>query len=180
MVRSRSLRTRVIGAAAATLVVVAAAGCSSGGSGGGSADASPTTPAGKPATVGITNTSLGNILDNAQGRTLYLFKKDSGTTSACTGACTTFWPPLTATGTPIAGSGASSSLLGTTKRSDGSSQVTYNGHPVYTYTGDHNTGDTTGEGLVAFGGAWYALDAAGNQVTASGSSSSSGGGGLGY
>ncbi len=80
------------------------------------------------------------------------------------------------TGSPTAGSGANASLIATTMRSDGKSQVVYNGHPVYLYTGDHRAGDTTGQGLVAFGGGWFALSAAGDQVSG-GSPSSSGGNG---
>jgi hypothetical protein len=83
---------------------------------------------------------------------------------------------------PTAGSGANASMLGTTPRSDGKPQVTYNGHPLYTYSGDQNPGDTNGEGISAFGGLWYAVSAVGKQVVgqASRSSSSGGGGGFSY
>ena len=130
------------------------------------------------ATVGVANTGLGNILVNSAGRTLYMFGKDTGTQSTCTGACAQNWPPLLATGTPTVGSGATASMLGTTTRSDGGRQVTYNGHPLYLFVGDKKPGDTNGQGLTAFGGSWFALSAAGNQV--SGQASNSGGGGLGY
>ncbi len=128
-------------------------------------------------TVGVTTTSLGDTLVDAQGRTLYLFQKDSGTKSACTGACATAWPPLTAAGTPTVGSGASASLVATAMRSDGKTQVVYNGHPVYRFSGDQKAGDTAGQGLVAYGGSWFAVSPAGDQISGS---TSSGGGGNGY
>lgn len=93
---------------------------------------------------------LGNILTNAQGFTLYVYSKDSNGTSACTGACAGIWPPLTASGTPTAGSGVTGTL-GTITRADGSTQVTYNGKPLYTYVKDTSPGDTTGQGVA---GAW--------------------------
>jgi predicted lipoprotein with Yx(FWY)xxD motif len=159
------------GLAAVALVASALAGC-----GGGSSNASapPKTTGGQSATVDVANSGLGNILVDSQGRTLYLFNKDSGTTSECTGTCATNWPPLRASGKPTAANGAKASAVGTTTRSDGKSQVTYNGHPVYRFAQDTKPGDTNGEGLTAFGGSWFALSAAGNQV--SGQSSNTGGG----
>jgi len=173
------------GAVALPLAVLAIAGCGGGGGGNASAATSPPkTPSGRTATVGVASEgNLGRILVDSQGRTLYLFQKDSGTKSACFGACATNWPPVRATGKPTAGSGLKASLLGTTRRSDGKPQVTYNGHPLYTFVGDQKPGDTTGQAIKAFGGSWFVLDNAGNQVTAkpaSGSTGSSGGGGLGY
>jgi predicted lipoprotein with Yx(FWY)xxD motif len=159
--------------AALPLAAVALAGC-------GSASASPappTTASGKPATVGIANSSIGKILVNSKGRTLYLFQKDTGARSACTGACAKNWPPLLASGKPTLGSGARASLIGTANRSAGRPQVTYNGHPLYLFVGDHKAGDTNGQGVNAFGAGWYALSQAGAQVTASPSISSGGGGG---
>jgi predicted lipoprotein with Yx(FWY)xxD motif len=103
-----------------------------------------------------------------------MFGKDAGTKSACYGACAQNWPPLRSTGKPTAGSGADASLLGTTSRTDGKPQITYNGHPVYQFSSDSNSGDTNGEGINAFGGIWYALSASGNQVV--GTPSNSGGG----
>jgi predicted lipoprotein with Yx(FWY)xxD motif len=124
----------------------------------------PTTSKPQPASVGVANTGLGNVLVNSQGRTLYMLSADSRTTSACTGQCATFWPPLTMTGSPTAGSGANASLLGTIKRTDGSSQVTYNGHPLYTFAQDAKAGDTNGQGVVAFGGTWRVLSPSGAQI----------------
>jgi predicted lipoprotein with Yx(FWY)xxD motif len=98
--------------------------------------------------------------------------------SACSGACASLWPPVRANGKPSVGDGANASQVGTTTRSDGAPQVTYNGHPLYLYQGDQKPGDTSGQGLSAFGAAWYALSPARNQIT--GQASSSGGGGSGY
>jgi predicted lipoprotein with Yx(FWY)xxD motif len=170
------LTTLLAGAAAVLLATLALAGCGSGSS---TAQAAPKTASGQSATVGIANTSLGNILVNSAGRTVYLFGKDTGTQSTCTGPCAQKWPPLLAKGTPTTGSGATSSMLGTTTRSDGGRQVTYNGHPLYHFVGDKKPGDTNGQGLTAFGGSWFALTAAGNQVSGQGTNSG-GGGGLGY
>jgi predicted lipoprotein with Yx(FWY)xxD motif len=89
------------------------------------------------------------------------------------------WPPVRSGGKPTAGKGLTASELGTTARSDGKPQVTYNGHPLYLFAGDHNPGDTNGQGLNAFGAKWYVLSPAGNQITKSaGGSSSSGGNGV--
>jgi predicted lipoprotein with Yx(FWY)xxD motif len=168
--------TFLAGAAAIPLVALVVAGCggSASSSTGSSASTPPKTTNGAPATVGVASTGLGKTLVDAQGRTLYLFKKDSGTTSACTGACAGAWPPVRANGKPTAGSGANASLLGTTVRSDGARQVTYNGHPLYLFVMDKKPGDTNGQGKTAFGAAWFALSPPGNQV--SGSASKSGGG----
>jgi len=148
------------------LTVVALAGCGGGGNKASTTPVAPKTANGAPATVGVANVGLGKILVNSRGRTLYLFQKDSGTTSACSGACAVNWPPLRASGKPTLGSGANSSLVGTTTRSDGRPQVTYNGHPLYLFSGDVTAGDTNGEGANAFGGLWYAVSPAGNQVVA--------------
>jgi predicted lipoprotein with Yx(FWY)xxD motif len=171
----KTTTTSIASLAALALVAVLAAGC--GGSGNGNASAAPPKTAnGKPATVGVTNSGLGNILVNSQGRTLYMFQKDMGTRSECTGACTANWPPLRANGKPTVGSGLKASSIGTTMRSDGKPQVTYNGHPLYLFIGDHKPGDTNGEGVNAFGASWFALSSAGNQISAPSSS----GGGNGY
>jgi predicted lipoprotein with Yx(FWY)xxD motif len=114
--------------------------------------------------VNLKSTKLGKILVDNKGRTLYLFEKDTKNKSNCSGACAVAWPPLVTTGSAKAGSGVNQKLLGTTKRSKGT-QVTYNGHPLYRFTGDHNTaGQTNGEGLNAFGAHWYVLNASGNKI----------------
>jgi predicted lipoprotein with Yx(FWY)xxD motif len=138
------------------VAALAVAGCGGGGS------ASPTPPktaGGRAAKFGVGSVALGKIL--------YLFKKDSGTTSSCFGACAASWPPLRARGTPTVGSGAKASLVATTMRSDGKAQVTYNGHPLYRFSGDEKAGDTNGEGVNAFGGNWYVVDPSGNQIVTS-------------
>ena len=103
--------------------------------------ATPKTSSGASATVGVSNSSLGSILVNSTGRTLYLFKADVGMQSACTGACATTWPPLLATGKPTAGAGLTASKLATITRSDGTRQITYNGHPLYLFVKDQKPGD---------------------------------------
>ena len=159
------------------LAALAVAGCG-GNSGATAPPPSPKTANERSATIGAANTSLGQILVDSNGRTLYLFKKDNGTKSACSGACADAWPPVRADGKPTVGAGADASHVGTTRRSDGKPQVTYNGHPLYLYQGDQKPGDTTGQGSTGFGAAWYALSPAGNEVT--GQASSSGGGGSSY
>src|SRR5690348_3490749 len=109
------------------------------------------------AKVSLASTSLGKILVNSGGRTLYLFEKDKNGKSACSGACAANWPPLLTTGKPIAGAGIKASLLGSTRRSDGKLQVTYNHHPLYTFVMDKAKGQTKGENLDFFGGEWYVL-----------------------
>jgi predicted lipoprotein with Yx(FWY)xxD motif len=162
------------GAAVLPLVAFAVAGC--GGSSNSSASAATTHGS---ATVDVASSSLGKILVDSKGRTLYLFKKDKGTKSACFGACATNWPPVRAT-KPTVSSGLTASKAATTKRSDGKSEVTYNGHPLYLFAGDKKPGDTSGQGVNAFGGSWFAVSPAGTQVsgsTTSGGSTSPGGSG---
>jgi predicted lipoprotein with Yx(FWY)xxD motif len=110
------------------------------------------------------STSLGRVLVDAAGRSLYLFEKDRGARSACYAACAKFWPPLLTSGKPVAGSGAKASLLGMTTRTDGSHQVTYAGHPLYRYSLDKQPGQTKGEGSKAFGAEWYVLSPAGKKI----------------
>jgi predicted lipoprotein with Yx(FWY)xxD motif len=160
-------------AAAAPLVALAIAGC--GGDGESAATGPPASANGRPATVGVaSNGDLGKILVDSQGRTLYLFQRDAGTKSACAGACAAAWPPLRAIGTPVAGAGLAMPEIGTTAREDGKPEVTYNGHPLYRYVGDAKPGDTSGQGITAFGGGWFALSPAGTIV--SGTTSDTGGG----
>jgi predicted lipoprotein with Yx(FWY)xxD motif len=132
------------------------------------------------ATVDVSKSSLGSILVNSNGRTLYLFTADVGRQSACTSACGTKWPPFLATGKPSAGAGLTASKLATIARSDGTRQITYNGHPLYLFVKDQKPGDVKGQGVIAFGAAWFALSLSGNQVSAtapdSTSRGSSGGG----
>jgi predicted lipoprotein with Yx(FWY)xxD motif len=169
--------------AAAAVVALAACGSSgssstgaappsaAGGGGGGLYGSGvSSTPAGTaPAsTAGLTlrHTSLGTILTNGQGFTLYAFQADKGTTSSCTGACAQAWPPVTTTSSNIAVSGgAAKSLVGETTRAGGARQLTYAGHPLYLFTGDSNPGATNGQESQAFGAPWVALTAKGTEVT---------------
>ena len=119
--------------------------------------------------TGVTThqTKRGKVLAAASnGHTLYLFVHDSGKTSRCYGQCATFWPPLLTNGKPVAakGSGVNAKLLGTTRRTNGKLQVTYNGHPVYLYKLDTKAGQITGEGANQFGGKWYILSTSGNAI----------------
>lgn len=112
----------------------------------------------------IAKTHLGRILVDSKGITLYDFVKDRGKTSVCYGGCAALWPPLITHGKPVAGTGIQASLLGTTKRKDGSLEVTYGGHPLYYYVSDRKPGQTTGQGLNQFGGPWWVLSAAGKEI----------------
>jgi predicted lipoprotein with Yx(FWY)xxD motif len=154
---------------------LAVAAC--GGGGAATAASPPKTSTGDSATLGVASSSLGSILVNSTGRTLYLFKADVGAKSPCTGAGATAWPPLLATAKPTAGTGLTASKLATITRSDGTQQVTYNGHPVYLFIKDKKPGQTTGQGVTAFGAAWYALTPAGSQISTQPTTS---GGGYGY
>jgi predicted lipoprotein with Yx(FWY)xxD motif len=106
------------------------------------------------------------VIVNSRGRTLYLFEKDKRHRSACSGACASYWPPLIAHGKPIATGGAKQSLIGTIKRANGTRQVTYAGHPVYTYVLDIKRGQTKGEGSTLFGAGWDALAPSGKKIEA--------------
>jgi len=110
------------------------------------------------------NPEHGAILVNAGGFTLYDFHKDKGGKSACYGACAGTWPPLTTAGKPQAIKGAMPAKLGTTKRTDGTVQVTYAGHPLYTYAADTKPGDAKGQDIDSFGAEWYALQPSGAEV----------------
>lgn len=124
------------------------------------------------ATISLRKTNLGLILVNARGHTLYLFAKDRNAKSACSGSCARFWPPLLSQGKPTAGPGVKRSLLATTRRSNGSFQVTYNRHPLYTYALDKRAGQTKGEGNSLFGAKWWAVSARGTAVIKAPTSSS--------
>jgi predicted lipoprotein with Yx(FWY)xxD motif len=136
-----------------------------------SAPVSSATPAANSsggASVHLASSKLGKILVDSKGDTLYLWQADRGTASTCDGARAGAWPPFITKGKPIAGPGLSASKLGTTKRSDGTTEVTYNGHPLYTFVGDRAPGQTVGEGNQGFGAEWDALSAAGNKIEVGG------------
>ncbi|MGZ4271547.1 MAG: COG4315 family predicted lipoprotein [Solirubrobacteraceae bacterium] len=149
----------VAAAAAVTAIAIASSGSSTSSS----------------ATIKLRSTSLGKIVVDSKGHTLYLFEKDKRGKSACSGQCAKNWPPLIVRGKPKAGSGLSAARLGTTKRSDGRTQVTYGGHPLYTFIVDAGKpGSVKGEGIKAFGAEWYVVGANGKKVEKkSGTSTSS-------
>ena len=116
--------------------------------------------------VTLHKTKLGNVLATSSGRTLYLFMADKHGRSACYGKCATFWPPLMKKGALHAGAGVKSNLLGTTKRKNGTLQVTYKGHPLYLFKLDKGAGQVAGQGQNFFGGRWYVVSAAGKAIKA--------------
>jgi predicted lipoprotein with Yx(FWY)xxD motif len=107
---------------------------------------------------------LGLVLVDSNGMTLYDFHKDKGTTSSCYGPCAEGWPPMLTEGEPTVGNGASASKLGTTERKDGTMQVTYAGHPLYTFVEDQKPGEANGNDVSAFGAQWYALKGNGEEA----------------
>ena len=126
--------------------------------------------------VALRKTALGAILVDGRGRTLYLFEKDSKGMSVCNTACVSYWPPLTSHGRAHAGKGVNQAMLGLTAARNGVRQVTYAGHPLYTFVGDKRAGQTTGEGLKNFGAGWYVLAANGKKVEPAAPAPSAGGG----
>ena len=182
-------------AAPLAVALLAAAACSSSGSSSGSASSSTSPSAAASAasgsgssTVITTKTSSGgSFLTNSAGRSIYLFMADSTGKSACSGACAAAWPPVIAAGQPTAAGGAQTSDLGTITRSDGTKQVTYDGHPLYYFEGDTGPGTDKGQGIDGFGALWYLVAPTGSSITtavtisgsgsAPASSPSSGGGG---
>ena len=153
----------VVGGAAIAAIALVTAACGTGGYNK-PAGASATTPGTAAASVSVANSPLGQMLVDGSGRTLYLFEADTGSTSTCKDACAQAWPPLLTPGAPSAGSGASAAELGTTTRPDGTTEVTYHGHPLYTYVADTKAGDINGQGLNQFGAKWYVLSPTGDKI----------------
>ena len=160
------IRSRALTCVAAALAVVALVACSSGG--GKSARPKPTQTTKSLIGGGLDTTlvtvhpsAYGNILTAAYPATLYVNVDDSAKHNACTGQCAKTWFPLLTHGPPQAGEGVSGNLLGSFRRDDGRSQVTYNGHPLYTYRGDHQPVEAKGQGS---GGTWYVISATGDPV----------------
>ena len=160
------MKRKLLAAGAFTLITVLATACGSSPSTG-TASASPSSsPAGAGTKVAVANNSkLGQILVDDKGMTLYLFVKDTSTSSTCYDQCAQFWPPLLTSGAPQAGTGANQSLLGTTTRTDGKVEVTYAGHPLYYFLKDKATGDITGQGVNGFGDLWWVLTPSGTANT---------------
>jgi predicted lipoprotein with Yx(FWY)xxD motif len=123
-------------------------------------------PAGSGDVLAVRHTSLGTILTDGRGFTVYAFDADKGTMSNCSGACATAWPPAPATGTDSqVGNGVTQSLVGQATRADGTTQLTYAGRPLYLFKGDSAPGNTNGDGSTAFGARWDALTATGQDAT---------------
>ena len=180
---TRNLTALILALAALALVVAGCGGSdssstgggyggessSAGGAYGGKGGAATTQPpAAQTSEGGATVTvatvpKLGKVIVDSDGFTLYDFHKDKGTTSSCYGACSGVWPPLTTGSAPKAAGGVSASKLGTTERKDGTTQVTFAGHPLYTYTADTKPGDAKGNDITTYGGEWYALTPSGEE-----------------
>jgi predicted lipoprotein with Yx(FWY)xxD motif len=157
MTRSRPITLAAVAAAIALAALAV-------GAFGSAAAAAPATKA-RSATVKVAHTDLGKILVDSRGRSLYMLSADSAKKSTCFGACVSAWPPLRTSRKPTVGKGLKASKVGKIKRSDGKSQVTYNGHPLYRFVNDKQPGDTNGQGITAFGGRWFVLSPAGKKVT---------------
>ncbi len=161
-------RLLIAGAVASALLAAACGGTSQS-----TAAASPSpnpspSPAASPVatgtTIAVATSKLGQILVDGKGITVYLFVVDTGTTSNCYTSCATIWPPVLTTGAAQAGAGANASLLGTTTRTDGKTEVTYAGHPLYYFVQDKAAGDTTGQGINGFGGLWWVVSPSGTAI----------------
>ena len=156
-----------LGVPVAAGLLAAACGTAAGSTAAGS------TPAGTPASNGSTTAtvieshagSAGSFLTNSSGRAVYLWAADSMNKSTCSGACAGAWPPVTTTGKVTAADGAKTADLGTITRSDGSKQVTYDGHPLYYFAGDSGAGQTNGQGSDSFGAKWWLVAPAGTKIT---------------
>ena len=180
---SGAARLRILVALPAAAAAAAAlAACGSSGSSSSSAPASPSASSGgsSPAaaasgasgTVKTAQIGGATVLTSSTGLTLYTFAPDTSTKSACDAACAQSWPPVTG---PVTASGVTGTF-GTIKRSDGTTQATFAGHPLYTFVGDTAPGQATGNGVNAFGGLWYEITSTGSRPAA-GASAGSGGGG---
>jgi predicted lipoprotein with Yx(FWY)xxD motif len=193
--RTRTYYAGRLAAALGVAVIVAACGSNSSSSSKSSSAAASSSGYGASNTatavsIKTAKNSLGTYLTGPSGRALYIWVADTGGKSSCSGACASTWPPLTTKATPTASGGAMASDLGMTTRSDGSKQVTYNGHPLYYYAGDTAAGSTNGQGSNQYGAKWWLISPSGGQVgsasattktsgSSTGSSSSSSGGGWG-
>jgi predicted lipoprotein with Yx(FWY)xxD motif len=150
-------RIKVIAVAALFPLVMAA--CSNGEEDGAGTDAQPEESA--DATVAVEDSDLGQIVVDADGKTLYVFLADEGSDSTCYDDCEAAWPPLTIEGDPAAGEGIDASLLGTTEREDGSTQVTLDGHPLYHFGSDETADDINGQGV---GDVWFVVSPEGEAI----------------
>ena len=167
--------TTVRTAAATALLLVAVTGCATTSSGG-SAGTQTFTPAASPSSATLTaaSSSFGTILVVTGGRTVYLFAPDTNGHSTCTGTCAAYWPPVPApSGTATAGQGVTATM-GSLTRDDGTTQLTVDGLPVYTYVGDKAAGDTSGQNKNLSGGLWWVVSPSGTAIKGSGGTATSG------
>jgi predicted lipoprotein with Yx(FWY)xxD motif len=167
---------RVVVAAVGPIVLALLAGCGSSSKSTAAASSpatqssstpavSTSTPSAQAVLIATKASKLGTVLATGpKKRTVYLFEGDKGAVSACTGACAQVWPPVTTTGSPTAGGSAVAGSLGTLTRPDGTTQVTYNGHPLYLYAKDMDTSDAYGQGIKSFGADWYMLKPSGSKL----------------
>jgi predicted lipoprotein with Yx(FWY)xxD motif len=159
--------------AALAMSILAVTGCSSKSSSTAAvAPSSAPAAATAPMAAAVVTTAtgpVGTFLADASGRTLYRWMADTSSTSTCSGKCATFWPPLLTSGAATAAGSAKAGLLGVTKRADGTSQVTYGGHPLYYFAEDKSAGATSGQGSDGFGAKWWVVDPTGASITASAS-----------
>ena len=181
---------KIMGAAGLAALALALSACASSASSSSStpaagasspASSAPASASASAGTLGMTTINGTAIVTNSKGMTLYWFAPDTSTTSKCTGSCATYWPPVT--GPVTAGSGVTGTL-GTITRPDGTTQATYDGHPLYTYVGDTGPGQAKGNGKNLSGGLWYEMTVSGatpaTGTSGSTSTSSSSSGGYGY
>jgi predicted lipoprotein with Yx(FWY)xxD motif len=153
---------------ASALLVAACGGAAASTSAPSSSSSAPSSSASASTTGTVITTNAGSagaFLTAGSGRTVYLWAKDGMNMSDCSGACAAAWPPVPATGTLTATGGAKASDLGTITRSDGTKQVTYDGHPLYYFVGDSVPGKTAGQGSDAFGAKWWLVAPSGADIT---------------
>src|SRR5260370_5141888 len=161
------MQSRLLVTAAVVAALLTAACGSSAQSTASASPSVPTSPS--PAAAGATiavasNAKLGQILVDGAGKTLYLFVADTGSSSTCDTACAQLWPPVFTSGPAQAGTGAAASLLGTPTRTDGKTEVTYGGHPLYYFVSDKQAGDATGQGVDSFGALWWVVSPSGAAI----------------
>jgi predicted lipoprotein with Yx(FWY)xxD motif len=155
------MQSRLFVTSASAFITLIAVGC-----GGTTPSATVASPAASGQTIKVaTDAKLGQILVDSAGKTVYLFLADKSTASTCYTSCASFWPPVLTNGSPVAGAGAQASLLGTTNRTDGTTEITYAGHPLYYFKPDAAPGDTKGQGVNGFGALWWVLSASGAAIT---------------
>ena len=147
-----------------TLLITLAIGATAAGCGSAAATTAPMKSE-RGASVRVMSSRYGKVLFDGRSRALYLFTRERGKASRCYGTCAKAWPPFLTTGTPKAIRGAGTSLLGTTRRRDGRSQVTYAGHPLYYYVGDTKAGQILCQSVTEFGGSWWVVNPEGTART---------------